>query len=334
LPFELVKYLLVLLAVSFSFCASAQEKFQNPINGGADPWLVYFDGQYYLTTTQGDAIRMWKAPSLGGLKKAPPITVWEDSDPSRSRGIWAPEFHFFGGRWYLYYTATSGDGADDNHRLFVLESRSRDPTGPYTYKARLFNPTNDHYAIDPTVFKNQADSKLYFLWAARPGHVLYIARMKNPCELDGNGVYLPADGFGCAMVREGPEILQRNGKIFLIYSMCGADTPDYKLGMLIADARSNLLDPASWKQYPHPVFERADANGVYGPGHNGFFQSPDGTEDWIVYHAKSGMAKSYRDRTTRAQKFTWNADGTPNFGVPLPTGMELDEPSSNVLAHP
>ncbi|HEY3915494.1 MAG TPA: glycoside hydrolase family 43 protein [Verrucomicrobiae bacterium] len=321
-----MRFLILLLAAAF--CASAQEKFQNPINRGADPWLVCYDGQYYLTTTQGDSIRMWKSPSLGGLKTASPITVWKDADPSRSRGVWAPEFHLFDNHWYLYYTATTSDSADDKHRLFVLESQSNDPTGPYTYKARIFNPTNDLYAIDPTLFKNAADGKLYFLWAARPGHVLYIARMKNPWTLDGNGVYIPADGFGCKSVREGPEILRRNGKIFLIYSMCSADTPDYKLGMLIADENSNLLDPASWKQYPRPVFERDDANGVFGPGHNGFFQSPDGTQDWIVYHAKSGTDISYRDRTTRVQQFTWNPDGTPNFGTPLPLSAELNEPSA------
>src|SRR5262245_14340007 len=80
-------------------------KFQNPLNPGADPFCEFFEGNYYLTTTQGDAIRMWKSPTLGGLKTAKPITVWKDSDPSRSRGVWAPEFHFITNRWYLYYTA-------------------------------------------------------------------------------------------------------------------------------------------------------------------------------------------------------------------------------------
>lgn len=305
--------------------AARGEKFTNPINHGADPWLVYHEGSYYLTTTQGRSIKMWKAPTLGGLKTAPPTTVWKDSDPSRSAGIWAPEFHLFDSHWYLYYTATTADDTDDNHRLYVLESEGTSPLGPYHYKNRLYNPTNDHYAIDPTVFKN-TDGQLYLLWAARPRHVLYIARMSNPYTVQGNGVYIPADGFGCSVVREGPEILQRNGKLFLIYSMCGASTPDYKLGMLIADASADLMQQGAWKQFPRPVFERVDADNIFGPGHNGFFQSPDGKEDWIVYHAKSSTRDTYSDRTTRAQKFTWNADGTPNFGRPLPLSAELDEP--------
>jgi GH43 family beta-xylosidase len=301
-------------------------KFRNPINPSADPWMEFFNGNYYLTTTQGDAIRMWKAPTLAGLKTVQPVTVWKDADPTRSRGMWAPEFHLISNRWYLYYTATSSDNRDDNHRMHVLESGGTDPLGPYDYKGRLINPTNDQYAIDGSVFQ-KPDGTWYFLWAARPGHLINIARMANPWTLSGNGVVIPASGFGCAEVREGPVILKRGGKLFLIYSACDTGKPDYKLGMLIADESADVMNPASWRQYPRPVFERSDANGVFGPGHNGFFRSPDGTEDWIVYHAKTSSAYTYRGRTTRVQKFSWNPDGTPNFGVPLPLDLELDEPA-------
>ena len=33
------------------------------------------------------------------------------------------------------------------------------------------------------------------------------------------------------------------------------------------------------------------------------------------------------NRSTRAQKFTWNADGTPNFGVPVALGTRLPAPA-------
>lgn len=307
-------------------------KFQNPINPGPDPWLLFYEGNYYLTTTQGDVIRIWKAPTLAELKTAPPVTVWRDDHLDRSRGIWAPEFHFISNRWYFYYTATSGDNKDANHRMHVLESAGVDPLGPYSYKGRLVNPTNDHYAIDGTVFQQPGDGSWYFLWAAQPGHVLTLARLANPWTIRGRGVVIPASGFGCAEVREGPVVLSRHGKLFLIYSACDTGKPDYKLGMLIADATADLMDPRSWRQHPAPVFERNDANGVFGPGHNGFFRSPDGTEDWIVYHAKSSAAYTYRGRTTRAQRFTWNPDGTPNFGTPLPLSAVLDEPSNRAPA--
>jgi GH43 family beta-xylosidase len=326
--------LLVVSSLPVCHAETPAGTFQNPINPGPDPYMEFYDGNYYLATTQGDCIRMWKAKTLAELKNAAPVVVWKDADPNRSRGLWAAEFHFITNHWYLYYTATSSDNNDDNHRMHVLESAGADPLGPYAYKGRPANPTNDHYAIDGTAFKNPGDGLWYFVWAARPGHVLTIARMGNPWSLSGNGVVIPASGFGCEEVREGPQVLQHQGKLFLVYSACDTGKPDYKLGMLTADANSDLMNPAAWKQCPQPVFERNDSAGVFGPGHNGFFKSPDGTEDWIVYHAKTVSEYTYRGRTTRAQPFTWNSDGTPNFGKPLPLSAVLDEPSTRAEKNP
>ena len=147
-------------------------------------------------------------------------------------------------------------------------------------------------------------------------------------ELEGGRAALEADGFGCRFVREGPVALQHDGRVFLLYSMCGANEPDYRLGMLIADdAGADLTDPKSWRQHPKVVLSRNDAAGVYGPGHNYFFKSPDGKEDWIVFHGKTTTAKTYADRVARAQPFTWTADGLPDFGTPLGDDADLPEPS-------
>jgi GH43 family beta-xylosidase len=89
------------------------------------------------------------------------------------------------------------------------------------------------------------------------------------------------------------------------------------------------MDPESWIQHPVPVFERDDKARVFGPGHHGFFRAADGT-DWIVYHAKTVSAYTYRGRSTRVQPFTWNADGTPDFGRPLPLSKPISEPASAV----
>lgn len=307
-----------------AFCST----FTNPINPGPDPWMQHFEGNYYLTTTQGDCIRMWKAPTLSALKTAAPVLVWRDKDPSRSHGIWAPEFHFISNRWYLYYTAMAASKVDTTHRMHVLESEGTDPLGPYHYKGRLFDPANDLYAIDGSVFQHPVSGRWFFLWAAHPGHRIRIALMRNPWSLEGSSVEIPADGFGCAEVREGPVVLRRNGKLFLTYSACDTGKPDYKLGMLIAEETADVMNPASWKQHPQPVFERNDPAGVFGPGHHGFFISPDGSEDWIIYHAKTTSRYTYQGRTTRAQKFSWTADGLPDFGKPLSLETPLPEPSN------
>jgi hypothetical protein len=134
---------------------------------------------------------------------------------------------------------------------------------------------------------------------------------------------------GSPDVNEGPEILQRNGKTFLIYSASYCGTPDYKLGMLTYTG-TNPLSASSWTKNPNPVFQKNTAGGVYGPGHNGFFKSPNGTEDWIVYHATTNSAGNCgTGRTTRIQKFTWNADGTPNFGTPFALNTAITLPAGD-----
>jgi GH43 family beta-xylosidase len=47
----------------------------------------------------------------------------------------------------------------------------------------------------------------------------------------------------------------------------------------------------------------------------------------MVYHAKTSQQPGWDDRVVRAQKFSWNADGSPNFGTPAPAGQALPLPS-------
>lgn len=309
--------------------------FRNPLKErGADPWLMHHDGWYYLAATTGGDVRLRKARRLSELKTAVDKIVWKDDDPSRNKGVWAPEFHQLDGgdgpRWYIYYTGS--DGKEPNHRMYVVESEGDDPMGPYSFKAKLHTDPNDEfYAIDGTVL-TMPNGARYFVWCGRPspvGQGLYISRMTNPWTLEGPRVYLKADGFGCDHVREGPVMLRQDGhdRTFLIYSACGADTPDYKLGMLSIEAGADPMEPASWKQHPKPVFTRNDQAEVYGPGHNSFFRSPDRREYWIAYHAKSEEDRDYSDRSARAQPFTWSADGTPDFGLPVSVNDVMAAPS-------
>ena len=129
-------------------------------------------------------------------------------------------------------------------------------------------------------------------------------------------------------VNEGPQILKRGDKIFLIYSASGCWTEQYSLGMLTASADSDLLAPGSWEKTPRPVFESSPGARAYGAGHNSFFKSPDGKEDWILYHANSEPNQGCgRHRSPRAQRFTWKSDGTPDFGRPVPVGRPIRMPS-------
>jgi len=67
---------------------------------------------------------------------------------------------------------------------------------------------------------------------------------------------------------------------------------------------------------------------VYAPGHNSFFKSPDGKQDWILYHANNEPGQGCgRFRSPRTQPFTWTKEGLPNFGVPVSTKVKLAIPA-------
>ncbi|MFJ7294245.1 family 43 glycosylhydrolase [Streptomyces collinus] len=326
----------LVLALSVGQPSASAASFSNPVKSvkGADPWISYHDGNYYLVTTSWtDVITIRKSTTLAGLSTAPGVQVWKGDAASRCCNIWAPELHFLNGRWYLYYVA--GQNVSDynpTQRSHVLESAGSDPMGPYTYKGQL----NSAWMLDPSVLN--VGGRLYMLGSAITGGTqnLVIAPMSNPYTVSGSYSTISTPTYAWerqgGTVNEGAEMLQRGGRTFLIYSASGCWTPDYKLGQLELTG-SNPLSAASWTKKSTPVFQRSDANGVYGPGHNGFFTSPDGRENWIVYHANDSASEGCDNgRTTRAQKFTWNSDGTPDFGTPVRLGASLPGPSGEPSA--
>lgn len=52
--------------------------FRNPLKAqGADPFLTYHEGWYYLATTTAVDVKMRKARRLGELKDAADVVVWK-----------------------------------------------------------------------------------------------------------------------------------------------------------------------------------------------------------------------------------------------------------------
>ncbi len=307
--------------------------FTNPLDQhGPDPWLQYYNGYYYLaTTTWNSTITMRKSRTLGGLATAPDTVIFTLTRPNGAGTMWAPEFHLLNGHWYLYYVAGREPYDLGTQRIHVLESSGTDPMGPYSFKADLLDPTQDNtWELDPSIL--QLDGKLYLLGTFYNGsQPNFIRPLSNPWTASGTRHILSSPAYSWetvgGAVNEGAEVLQHNGKTFIVFSASHCSTPDYKLGILTYNG-GDPLQQSSWVKSAQPVFQRNDGNRVFGPGHNGFFKSPDGTEDWIVYHANDSAGGGCDlNRTTRAQKFTWNADGTPNFGTPAALGTPLPVPS-------
>ena len=326
--------------------------FTNPLYAGADPWVVRHGENYYLCRTgRGGRIEVCVSDSLTRVGR--PHVVWVPPPAGRnSKEVWAPELHRLGMRWYIYYAAS--DGRNANHRMGVLEAVSDDPQGAYVDRGMLYTGDDpdcrrdNRWAIDGTVLELRG--QLYFIWSGwadqRDIQHLYLSKMFGACSVEGGRVRLCANDchpWECVGERrrsrglhEGPQVLHRNGRVFLIYSCSGSWEPTYKLGMLYMDESADPTDPTSWRKLDRPVFE--STRDVFGVGHCCFTTSPDGSEDWILYHSKRFRSNGW-DRVVRAQRFTWDAAGFPVFGspdasrhpLPLPSG---DEPSHHHLLVP
>ncbi|MEO6915339.1 MAG: glycoside hydrolase family 43 protein [Chitinophagaceae bacterium] len=344
-------YLLILLVFLFQCSTRTVQKpviektFTNPLlPSGADPWVIMKDGYYYYTNTTGNGIVIWKTKSLADLKTAEQKTVWTPPQGTMySKELWAPEVHFLQGKWYVYFAAD--DGKNDHHRLYVLENASADPmSGEWIFKGKISDDT-DKWAIDGSVYEYQ--NKLYMVWSGWEGENnfqqnIYIAGMDNPWTIGTKRVRISKPSYKWETigdlgstanpshvdVNEGPEILMHKDRVFLIYSASGCWTDFYALGLLSLRSNGDMLDSSAWTKSAEPVFKQSPGNGVFAPGHNSFFKSPDGKEDWILYHANSSPGEGCGNkRSPRAQKFTWDSTGMPVFGEPVKAGVPLAIPS-------
>ena len=327
--------MLISVIVRLEYCQEESEipaTFTNPVvANGADPWVIRYQDVYYYCFATDDRIWISCSKNLHEIGLAEPKLVWQPPKGNPwSEELWAPELHFLNNKWYIYVAAD--DGANENHRMYVLESDNIDPQGHYVLVGKIAD-SSDCWAIDGTIL--EYNDRLYFIWSGWEGKVnvqqnLYIAPMSNPWTISGDRVLISEPEYewekvGRPLVNEGPEILKKNDKIHIIYSASGSWTDDYCLGQLTFTG-GDILSRASWIKKPEPVFSKTET--VFGPGHASFVKSPDGREDWIVYHAAKYKGGGW-DRDVRMQKFGWNNDDSPNFGAPVSAGVLLEVPSGS-----
>lgn len=326
---------------------AAPETFCNPIAPGADPWVVWHEGYYYWCSSENDlGVAVYRSETL--TARGEKVIVWRAPETGpHSREVWAPELHRLDDRWYIYVAASNG--RNETHRMIVLEGTSDLPTGEFRFKSELYTGDNliggapNRWAIDGTVL--EVRGQRYMIWSGwadeRDQQWLYVAEMLNPWTLSGSRVRLCANDdhlweridetSATRGLNEGPQILRRNDRVFVIYSASASWEVTYKLGMLELAPGSDPLDPAAWRKDPKPVLQ-ATAQ-TWGVGHNCFVKSPDGSEDWIVYHAKLETTPNW-NRAIHAQPFSWTDDDRPVFGAPIAAGWRLARPSGEVQAGP
>ncbi|MGG1516666.1 family 43 glycosylhydrolase [Paenibacillus oryzisoli] len=316
----------VLLTLGFVVSAAAATQFTNPILSNAtNPAITYDGGYYYAVHTRPGGtnyIAVRKAERLSDLEQAEEIHVY--NVPSGQSAVWAPEMFKINNKWYIYYCA------DTNHdrQIFVLESTTSDALGSYTSKGELSLPFTRN--IDPSIFTDETTGESYLLWTystmSDNKNRNYIAHLSNPWTVDSSPVLITEPTYSWEAsgrpITEAPIALQKNGKTFIFYSGSAA-VSNYCVGV-VYNTDGDFLNPNSWTKMSTPILSGNST--ILAPGHNGLFKSPDGTEDWMVYHARQAPWNS-NDWNWVAHKMTWDANGFPEIFTPDTWGVTVNGPS-------
>lgn len=302
------------------FVDTSSGRFSNPLCGlncvTADPWIQMVgnatDHIYYWVYTS-QPLQMRNASTLAGLRNATPMHIW----PGK-HGLWAPELHYWPSpynSWFIYVVAV-GEG------IQVLRSISGQPQGPYEDKGIV-----TENAIDPNVL-HHPNGKKYLLVK---GDRMLLTELDSPWTTTGPSLELPllkCTRPGKEQWYEAPATWVRADMIWLMYSRCNTG-PDYELMLAYCNAAEDVMNEACWHHFSEGPVIVGNGGDDRGPGHNGWFSSPDGTQTWIVYH---GTAVNETGRSSRVMQIPFDESGWPHIPQPPPIKEYLTEPSSSSAA--
>ena len=296
----------------------------NPILLRPDPFITWepVNGRYLLLATANDKVSIWSGATVP-TAATDVKTVFTAVDGMQE--IWSPTLWHIQGSWWIYFTANM---MGQEHGIYVLQSDTDDPLGTYTFRGAL---DLGRPAIDPSLLTVDGTPYLMYVTITGGENAIWMTRLDSPMRTRGGKSLISepeypwergAGGTRTGPVNEGPTALYHGGKTFIVYSGSDTASPFYCLGLLTFKG-GNPLKRRNWLKTDHPVFAQNPAVGIVGPGRGTFAHAADGT-DWLLFAAMRADHIRVDRRAIRAQRFTWNADGSPNFGEvqadgPIPT---------------
>lgn len=309
-----------------------KETFANPLSRDRetpDPTVIYngADGYWYGIGTGDKTLTLCRSRKFADIFADESKVIYTASEKDGTYGyLWAPELHFVEGHWYIYTSTRQGENNYGFKHVIILKADTDSPWDGFSL-ANHINP--GILAIDPTVA--EIDGQLYIIFSVVDGgqQKLAIQKLENPYTASGEFTVIAQACYDWEKImplNEGPFVVQRDGRVFIIYSGNGCWNNEYLLG-IIELTGEDPMKAESWSKYDTPFMTMG--NGNYGPGHAAFFESPDGTELWVCFHTlkDSNPAASYMPRYCSCQRVYFDGTGFPHVGMLIPKGAPIPVPS-------
>jgi arabinan endo-1,5-alpha-L-arabinosidase len=318
---------------------------------GEQPWYLYCTSDPVSHAEKdGDQWRFRQLP----VYRSTDLVNWSavgDAFPARppvampTAGLWAPEPHYFKGRYYLYFTITDvpdrlspEPGCGGDSAIGVASSDS--PEGPWEASPALVVAPrragpgcNFHWTFDPRVVHDADGGRV--LYYGSYGGGIYV----QPLAPDGMSVTGDAVLVGASGRYEGAEVVRHGAYWYLFASAtdcCNGPLTGYTMYVGRASRPQGPFldrlgnDMAAPRAGGTPLLAQ-NGNRWVGAGHNSVFPDAAG-QWWTIYHAidRDQPFFSVKDKLTRRlamlDRIDW-VDGWPVAnGGRGPSDEELPAP--------
>jgi hypothetical protein len=310
----------LLLAAATSLLSSAVMA-TNPLvmdQFTADPTARVFDGRVYLYPSHDipappeyKGRPNWFVMEDYHVFSSDNLTDWKDhgvivkqtgvewTNPT-AYAMWAPDCVHKDGKYYFYFPATAKSGG---FRIGVAVSDK--PTGPFRPEPNYIEGVS---GIDPVVLMDR-DGSAYLYYSLNQ---IYVVKLKpNMREIDGQPQVI--DNLPKKGLLEGPFVFERNGTYYLTYPH-----EETKTERLEYATSSSPMGP--FKQAG--VILDESASGCWTVHHSLIFFK----DQWYLFYHDRDLSPTFdKNRSARADKLYFNADGSIRKVVPTLRGVGLVE---------
>lgn len=273
--------------------------FKNPMMSGADPFVLFDEGKYYLyctteisdqligandfgtSTAEGDGIYVYVSNDMKSWAKHG--YALKKGDSIGEKWFWAPEVLKYRGKFYMVY-------ASEEHIAIACADH---PLGPFKQENKRW--LREGISIDGSFFVDD-DGSVYLYYVRLGGqNRIFVAKMKDDlsdiekeypdCLIQAEE---PWETLDC-LIAEGPFVLKHKGLYYLSYSCNHTRCVDYAVGYAVSNSPTGPFK----KFEGNPILKKNES--LLGVGHHSFTKGENGTL-YCAYHCHNINSNYFRPR--------------------------------------